>query len=230
MSQRHPHLWRLAFGAVVSLAACNSSSTTPPVASSVVVLNGNTISGTAGTALAAPIVVQVLDQNGVAMAGVNVTFTPSPLSGVVSSPTMVTDGNGTASVTWTLGTVVGTDTMAIDVSGVSNTSITASVGAGDPATLVIVGGAAQDAAAGTTLSVPLSVQVSDQFGNPTPNVTVAWSDDANGTFAASTEVTNQSGVAQNTYTLGPNPGVEDIGVTVATASGPLTTSFTETGS
>ena len=72
--------------------------------------------------------------------------------------------------------------------------------------------------------------MTDQFGNPVPNVTVAWSDDANGTFASALEITDAFGLAQNVYTLGPNPGQENISVSVTTNNNlVLVTTLFETG-
>ena len=230
MSQHHPSTLRLALAAITTLAACNNDSVTPPVATSMAVLNGNAITGVVGTALSSPIVVQVMDQNGNAMANTPVTFVPTATSGVVSTAVVLTDANGTASVTWTLGTAAGIDTLTIGANGIASTDVTASATPDAPANLVVVSGAGQAATVGSTLSIPLAVQATDRYGNPTPNVTVQWADDANGTFAASTEVTNQSGIAQNTYTLGPTPGTEDIDVTVPVASGVITAAFTEMGS
>ena len=230
MSQRHPFTMRLALAAIITLAACHNDSVTPPVATSMAVLNGNTITGVVGAALSSPIVVQVIDQNGNAMPNTTVTFVPTAASGAVNAAVVLTDANGTASVTWTLGTAAGTDTLTIGVNGIASTNVTASATPDVPANLVIVSGAGQAATVGSTLSIPLAVQATDRYGNPTPNVTVQWTDDANGTFAASTEVTNQSGIAQNAYTLGPTPGQEDIDVSVPAASGVITVAFTEMGS
>ena len=61
---------------MLGLAACHDDSTTAPLtATTVTVLSGGSQSGTVGAALAAPVVLQVKDQNGNAMSGVAVTLT-----------------------------------------------------------------------------------------------------------------------------------------------------------
>lgn len=107
---------------------------------------------------------------------------------------------------------------------------TAIANPGAAASLTVVSGASQVASAGATLSAPLVVKVTDQYGNAVPGVTVQWNDDANGTFATPTEVTDSFGLATNFYTLGPNPGPENISALVATAAATIATTLVEVGS
>jgi Bacterial Ig-like domain (group 1) len=220
-----------ACAAALSLAACHDDSTTAPrTASSVTVLSGGSQSGTVGAALAAPVVLVVKDQNGTALSGVAVTVTPAGGAGSVSSTALTTDANGQVSVNWTLGTVAGTDTLAAQVGSLPALDVLATATPDVPASIVVVTGDAQSAPAGTALPAPLTVKVVDQYGNPVPNATVTFADDANGTLASTTVTTDANGMAADTITLGPAAGTDDVTASVQTANGAATVTLHETGS
>jgi len=218
--------------AVFGLAAChNDDSTTAPLtASTVTVLSGGSQSGTVGAMLAAPVVIQVNDQNGKALAGVAVTLTVATTAGSVPSTVLTTDANGQVSTTWTLGTVAATDTLAVQVGALSVVDVVATAAPGAAASLVVMAGDGQSAAAGSALSSVLTVKVLDQYGNGVPNVTVTFADDANGALAASTVTTDASGIATDALTLGPNAGPDDVTATIDTPSGTVSATLHETAS
>lgn len=215
---------------LVVAAACSKDATSPtPVATTVALVGGSAQTAVVGTSLAAPVAVKVSDQSGKPMAGVAVMFAPSPSAGSVSGAQVSTDSTGSAQVVWTLGTVAGADSMMVTVGTLSPVSVVATATPDAPAALAIVAGNDQNAPVDSTLSTALAVKVSDQYGNPVPNVTVQWSDDAGGTLAASTTVTDANGIAQVKYTLGPTAGPEDVIATVMNTSTPMSASFLETG-
>jgi len=217
--------------AVLGLSACHDGSTTAPkTATTVTVLSGGSQSGTVGAALAAPIVVQVKDQNGSAMSGVAVTLTIGASAGTLSATQLTTDANGQASVTWTLGTVAGTDTLAAQVGSLPVLDVVATATPDVPVGVVVVSGDNQSGAVGTPLASAMTVKVVDQYGNAVPNVTVSFSDDANGTLAATTVTTDASGMASDTITLGPTAGTDDVVASIQTANGPVTVTLHETAS
>jgi hypothetical protein len=217
--------------ATLGLTACHDDSTTAPrTASTVTVLSGGAQTGTVGAALSAPVVLQVKDQSGNALSGVSVTLTPAGGAGSVSASTLTTDANGQVSVTWTLGTVAGTDTLAVQAGSLPVLDVLATATPDAPASIVVVTGDAQTAPAGSALPGPMTVKVTDQYGNPVPNVTVTFTDDANGTLAATTVTTDANGMASDTITLGSAAGTDDITASVQTASGPVTVTLHETGS
>jgi adhesin/invasin len=212
------------------LAACSSDSTSPaPVATSIVIASGTAQTATVGTALATPVVATVTDQSGNPIVGIVVTFAPSTGAGTVSTNQVTTDLTGSASVTWTLGTVAGTDSMMVSAGTLTPVSALATATPDVPAALTIVEGNNQSAPVGTTLASTLEVKVTDRFGNVIPNATVQWSDDAGGTLSATTSVTDANGIAQVQYTLGSTSGPEDVVATVMVGSAPMTTSFVEIG-
>lgn len=105
--------------ALLALGACHDdSSTSPKTASSITVASGAAQTGTVGSALAAPVVLQVNDQNGTGMAGVSVAVTAGAGSGSASAAQLTTDANGQVSVSWTLGTVAGVDTLVVQAGSV----------------------------------------------------------------------------------------------------------------
>jgi Big-like domain-containing protein len=229
--RRTPTRIALALGAMgMALAACHSSTTAPRTASTITVLSGAAQTGTVGAALAAPVVLQVKDQSGNSLPGVSVTVTAGTGSGSVSATQMTTDGNGQVSVNWTLGTVAGTDTLVAQVASLAALDVVATATPDVPASIAIVTGDDQTGQIGTALAAPLTVKVVDRYGNPVPNVTVTFADDANGTLAATTVTTDASGMASDTITLGPNVGTDDVTASIQTSSGPVTVTMHETAS
>jgi adhesin/invasin len=214
---------------LVIAAACKDSTAPTPVATAVALVGGSAQTAVVGMSLAAPVVVKVTDQSGNALAGVAVMFSPATSSGSVSAAQVTTDSNGSAQVLWTLGTVAGTDSMTVTVGTLSPLAVVATATPDAPAAITIVAGNDQSAPVDSTLSAGLAVKVADQYGNGVPNVTVQWSDDAGGTFATPTTVTDANGIAQVGYTLGPTAGPEDVVATLLNVATPMSASFVEVG-
>jgi hypothetical protein len=215
--------------AMLALAACHDSSdaTAPATPTTLSVVSGSAQTGTVGGALASPVVVQVQDQSGKPISGVTVTWTAS--SGATSSPESVSDSTGQVSTTWTLGTAAGSAMLSASAAGVNSVTVLATATPGAPASVAVVSGDAQSGAAGTALSAALGVKVTDAYGNPVPNVTVQWTDDAGGAFATATSVTGADGVAQDVLTLGATAGVDDVTASVPAVAGPVEVVLHETG-
>ena len=212
------------------LGACSSDSTSPtPTATSIVVVSGASQVATVATSLASPVVVKVTDQSGNPVVGVSVMFAPSASAGSVSATQVTTDATGSASVTWTLGTVAGADSMMVTTGALAPVAVVATAMPDAPTALTIVAGNNQTAPIDSMLASTLEVKVTDQYGNVVPNATVQWSDDAGGTLSATTTVTDANGLAQVQYTLGPNTGPEDVVATLMVGNVPMTTSFVEIG-
>ncbi len=218
--------------ALFALTACSDDSTSPSPASAVslVVTAGASQSGTVATSLATPIVIQVLDGTGNPVPGVSVSFAPSSTSGAVSVAQGVTDATGSVQVSWTLGTIAGMDSLVVTSGSLPSIVVAATATAGAPIAINIVAGNDQAATAGSSLALPLAVKVVDQYGNGVPNATITWSDDAGGTLASTSTVTDANGMAQDAYTLGSNAGPEDItaALTLPSAS-TLAATFLEDG-
>ena len=76
-------------------------------AAGVVIVSGNNQTGLPGQTLLSPIVARVVDRFGNPVAGASVTFTPAAGSGTVNPATAVTNANGNAQTSWTLGGIPG---------------------------------------------------------------------------------------------------------------------------
>ena len=81
--------------------------------------------GTAGQRLAEPLVVLVSDEDGVAIAGVAVTFAVTAGGGTFWATTDTTNATGRARTWLTLGSELGTNTMAATVDGLAPVTFTA---------------------------------------------------------------------------------------------------------
>ncbi len=170
-------------------------------------LRGNGQQGTVGTTLSAPVEVEVRDAGGNPVGGTTVSVQVPAGTGSVSSSAPVTDSSGVARFHWTLGPTAGTQRLDVAVSGLSTASVQASALPGPATRIALAGGANQQGAALTPLPVPLSVTVTDAFGNVVPGAAVAFSVVAGGgTLSSSSAAANQNGIAQSTFTLGGSVG------------------------
>jgi len=185
---------------------------TTPTATVILVQAGDDQAGTVGTTLADPLVVQVNDQFGDPMSGVNVSF--SAEAGTVSPTNANTGADGTVSTEWTLGTTAGSYAVTASVTGVGSPAqfnATAAAGAAD--VLVLVSGDDQNGFPNTALSNPIVVQVQDEYGNAVAGVTVSFSVLSGGGSITLSAVSDADGYAEATWTLGT-----EIGANTAQAS------------
>jgi hypothetical protein len=98
-----------------------------------------------------------------------------------------------------------------------DTSVAFAVTPAAAASAVITGGSAQTGSVSSALAAPLSVSVSDAFGNPVGLVSVQFTIASGGGALSSAAVpTNAAGVATTTWTLGALTGAQSV---TAVASG-----------
>lgn len=172
---------------------------------SLLVTGGNAQTSPVGQALSTPISVVVRErEEGRPVSGATVTFTPTAGSGTVGATTVVTDAQGQAQTTWTMGTTTGAKALTITAGIATPRTATATATADTSRTLVITAGNNQTGTVNTALGTALSVTVTDRFGNPVPDVPVVWNDLlTNGiTVSQPQSLTNASGVATTTARLG----------------------------
>ena len=185
----------------------------PPSPAAIAVSSGNGQTGPAGAALPGPLRVRVTSASGAGLENITVAFNAAPNSGSASPATSLTDADGLAATTWTLGTAVGAnlDTVRASVSGVSAPAVfTASVVAAAPASLAAASGNAQTGTAGQPLPQPLVVVARDRFGNPKDHVDVSWIVvSGGGTLSNLTGTTGADGQTRATWTLG-NAGTHAV--------------------
>jgi len=178
-----------------------------PPPSTITLVSGGGQTGTVGTSLAAPATVQVNAADGAGVPGVSVAFA-APSGGQVGAASAVTDANGRASTTLTLGTVSGPQNFAV-AAGSLSAIIPETANAGLPARIDAISGESQADTIRTTLP-PLVVRVTDQFGNPVPGVVVTWTRNGNGSLGSVTSATGTDGRATTSYTLGSVAGSEAV--------------------
>ncbi len=150
-----------------------------------------------------------------------------PLAGPVAQcegGLIFTKQDGRASCTLVVKGKVGSTNLLIDVGGGFSQLGASGIGQyvltvtpGDPAAPVIILGNNQKGKPGELLPTPLTIEVSDGFGNMFSGLPVAWAPQTAGsiTLTDASLVTASNGRASTRVRLGPNPGVFDLKVTVA---------------
>jgi hypothetical protein len=144
--------------------------------------------------------------------GVPVTWIGGAKGGPVTPETAITDANGRVSAQWRLGTVATpfAVTATADIAGrVQAAQFLATVLPGAAAHLDRVAGDAQRAAPGAALPDSLSVRVTDSYGNPVPDVSVAWTvASGGGTISPTSRATDAQGIAKAQWTMGTAVGTD----------------------
>ncbi len=196
-----------------------------------------TISAVAGQAPPAPTTVAITNSGGLSIsdlslgdvafgatasdwliATINGSSAPATLSLELVPGAVTTAGTHTASVT------INSDQAS---NGPQVVTVNLEMNAGAPDTMVVQGGDAQTAAAGTQVPAMVAVRVADAFGNPVEGVPVSFVVSAGGgSVAGVAPVTDEAGVATlASWTLGPSVGANTIDVT----AGALSLTITATG-
>lgn len=177
-----------------------------------VLVSGNSQSGTAGSPLAAPFVVRVQDNNGNPIASFSLQFVIMGGGGQLSVTNTNTGADGRASTLLTLGATVGVNTVEARGTGVSGSPIvfSASGVAGSANKILLTSGNNQTNTVGATLA-PLVVSVQDVNGNAIANHPVSFEITAgNGNLSTQNTTTDANGRAQTTLTLGTTAGLNRV--------------------
>jgi hypothetical protein len=203
--------------ATAGAASASVNVTVSQVAVTPAKLAGDAQSATVGAALTTQVRVRVADRLGNLMAGSAVSFAAATGSGSVSPATATSGVDGTATATWTLGTVPGAQTLSATVAGGAVTTFTATALVGPPASVTVNAGNGQSAVAGSPVAISPAVRVADTFNNPVPNVAVTFAIGAGGgSVSGATATTNASGIATlGGWTLGTAAGAKSVTATVA---------------
>ncbi len=217
---------------VIATAGSASGSASVTVAFAAALLakvSGDLQTGTAGQALANPLVVAVKDSLGQAIQGATVTFSAAANAGSANPTTATTDATGQAQTTWTLGSIAGAsrDTMTAGASGVT-VRFVASVSAGAAAQVAKTAGDFQKTATGQAVAIPPKVTVEDQFGNAVAGDSVVFAvASGGGSLTGASQVSNAAGQATvGSWTVGAAPGVNTLTATAKGVATPAT--FTDT--
>jgi len=223
-----------AAGLIVGACASQDGTSPPPpgTPAAMAIVSGDDQTGTAGQPLANPLVVRVADVNGDPVSGVEVSWTVITGDASVGSATTMTDAEGLARTTVTLGPTGGTFTIRASVAGTTplatTFSATAPLGDQDPASIQIAGGDNQSATVGQRLANPLTVRVRNAENIALAGIGITWTvASGGGSLGAATSTTNASGIASNTFTAGGSPATSTVTAAV-TSDNRLSVSFTAT--
>jgi hypothetical protein len=182
--------------------------------------SGNNQSGSGQLPL--PLVVTATS-NGTDQSGVTVTFSDGGAGGIFSAPSGTTGTNGQVQTNYTCSGAAATVTITAAATAYTSATFTETCTA-TTKTLAVSGGNNQTGQTGTVLPTALTVLATSN-GVAQSGISVTFNDNgAGGLFSPTTAVTNSSGIATTTYTLGK---VGTITVT-ASATGYTSTNFTET--
>ena len=223
-------------------AATGSAACTGTIAG-VTVYGGSDQTAKVGEGFPSALQAEVVDTGGCPVAGVDIEFvTPTSgpsatFPGAATTATVETGANGVASApTLTANDVSGSYTVVAEVASTGIevdfdlTNTTAGVASG----LKASAGNDQSAKVGTQFALPLSVTLSDAYGDPVPDETVSFTvgttDGASATFAgggsSTTAQTNEAGVATSPDLLaGSTVGAYTVTVSVAGLSASATFSL-----
>ena len=178
----------------------------------IVMVDGNQQEAVTGAQVEDSLVVRVVDTAGVGVSGQEVAWTVSLGGGEVQPPTSTTDANGLAWTRWTLGPDVGANAVRAAVAGGGFVTFSA-IGteppvAAEPVRIELVEGNDGSAAAGSLVTVPPAVKVTDARGDPVAGVAVSFVVTGGGGSVEGGEATTGSnGVARvDAWRLGPSPG------------------------
>jgi hypothetical protein len=200
---------------------------TPGLAVSLGHAGGNTQSGTVGTILPKQIIAKAVDQYGNGVTGVSITFSDNSAGGTFSANPVVSNSVGLTAVSYTLPTKSQTITVTASSPGLGAITNSETALAGPAAGISVLSGSNQTGPPSTVLTNSLVAQVTDQYGNPVPNISVIFSDGGGkGSFSGDPVVTGFLGKAKVFYTTSATKGQVTINATVGGVAAPAT--FTET--
>ena len=188
---------------------------TPPPPAAVASLDLTAASTEPAVGTAVPVTAHARDASGSPVAGVRVEFAVGASSGSVSPTSQTTDASGAATATWTVATAPGQQTLTAR-SGAVSKNLTVSAVPGPPASVTAEGDTEIVADVGATLPDAAAVVVQDQYGNPTPDVEVAFQVASGGGSANPANArTDAAGRASTAWTLGAAPGENRMNAVVA---------------
>lgn len=210
----------LAFASLF-LGACSDDPTGAPTkAATLRVVGKTTITATPNLPAADPVQVKLDDARGGALPSRLVVFSVTGAA-KLSADSVYTDQGGIASVVVTAGPA-GTYTVTASSEGVAPVTVTVNATSASPQLLLLQGGSGQGGLASEAL-LPFTAIALNSDGTPAAGVTVNFAVTAGGgSLSNATAVTDASGKASTTLTLGPS------GPQTVTATAPALPSATRT--
>lgn len=174
-------------------------------------VSGDRQEGAVGTTLRRPVVMRVIDAHGNAVPGAGLVVTA--LNGSAPESLLVTDSAGRAGVSWTLGRAAGVQQLSFrTIEGGIAVTATARATPQAAANLEVQSPPA-GGLAGRPLARPVTVLVTDAYGNAVPNVLTTFAV-SHGTVSPARVMTDERGAATSRWTLGAAPGNQTLTATV----------------
>lgn len=227
----------LAVAGIITLAGCGDDPVEPPapeVVLGMTAVGEQFLTATVGDTLEGAFRVQVVDVlSGTPAPGRNVVFTITDGEGAIRYRTdggrviasgegatieATTNADGVAAVDYLLSTRAGLGGVRALHHEIPDTLFFGAVGEAGPVAVVLRSGDGQAGIAGTALPLPVRAVVQDAFGNPVPDVPVTWLvRSSEGQVDPPETETDPFGLASVTWTLGPQPGVQELEASVADA-------------
>lgn len=169
----------------------------------------------AGATLPNPIIVRVLSRRGHPVEGSLVRFRRGDGGSTADGAVGVTDANGRARTTWTLGPVPGRQTLLATVDHVDSAlSIVAEVDPVAENTRASLLTADRSGTVGLAIADPVGIRLTDSTGRPLADVPVSWATLDGGSIEGLTARTDSLGEARARWTLGDRAGEQRVHATV----------------
>ncbi|HEX6533918.1 MAG TPA: Ig-like domain-containing protein [Gemmatimonadaceae bacterium] len=169
----------------------------------------------AGGPLPLPIVVRLVSTRGLPVAGEAVRFRTSDGRGSADPAVVVTDEQGRAHTSWTLGELPGRQRLLATDEHLDSAAVI--VAEAEPVAANTRVAALREGLrgpAGRLLADTLGVRVTDSLGRALADVPVSWSTDDGGSITGIETRTDSLGEAHATWTLGARSGVQQARVRV----------------
>jgi len=192
------------------------------VASALEVVSGASQRAVAGKQLAQSVVVRATTRRGGPAVGKVVRFRPASAAvGSVQPDSTLTDADGRARATWTLGALPGRQALLATVENVDSAVTLTAEADPDVANTKVAAIIDQlHARAGEVLTDSVGVRVTDTLGRALPDVPVRWVA-LQGSAEAITTRTDSLGVAKAKWTLAKETGLQKLRAYVGGATGAL---------
>jgi len=194
-------------GAVSGTASASLAFTVEQRAAELQAASGWDQEGVVGRPLESPVTLRLSDTRGNVVAGAPVTLSVTRGGGSVPSVEILSDSLGVAETPWTLGTDAALPQELTVLSGGVTRVVRAVARPDQPALLRSLGDLERRGLAGERLPDPIRVELLDRFGNPVPEVPVAWTvEEGEGTLEGIQDLTDPAGSAGGVWVLGGSVG------------------------
>jgi Bacterial Ig-like domain (group 1) len=211
---------RTMIGAKIEGVADRTSVSVVTPASAISLVAGISQRAVAGKTLSQALVVRATNRHNAPAAGKRVTFRLAEGQGSVDPASAVTDADGRARATWTLGADPGRQTLFATVENVD--SALAILAEADPiasntrVTSLVEGLSGH---AGELLADSVAVRITDSTGRALPDVPVRWTPVDGGSVEVASARTDSLGVASARWTLARKTGTQRLRAQVGAGPG-----------